>query len=1192
MVHTPRHQAESLLNALDPLPYPQRMRELARHIRELDEPRPLLAELETRGPYERGLAVVAAAIGLDVEWITARIADPDSFVRGHALRVADSLQVPDSAYESALSDAPEVVRRHLLRAIVAGRRTALADRLVDGLRADWGDAEAARLLPGCSPETVARLLPAVFHAVPGWTSLGRWHTGVLLDVAERELAGRPESLREAWWQRYTRAVAATVAVEPLRALELIERHGPTEIPWQLRDHLGRFAAVAPGRVLRLLLQGGGPARHRIGSRSLLSRLARSGAEELAAYGRTLAESGDLPSFLMALPPARRHAFYTESTAGRGAGGAIVDTAILEALPRSCVAEEARRMAAAARERGMAWHTVLRAETFLSVAEVRDRLVEATRRPAAEDRAEAWPLLIRNAARSGDRAAVLSVLEESARLRNEQEPVRLPALYALSRTPPALFTEDAGPHLDRIVADAVDARDSSPEVRRNLSELALSVLREHAAGGSRELVNWALRTLVRISGHTGGADLGRLDQRLRRGQEHQVYEALRPWIEAGAEKADYSLAFTLAEAVGRRAAGMPELQELLWQAVRFGNDSTVRRAVGLWLEPPATRDERGARVLAYEPSAGALWPVLAVVTRRRTDLLDVLLTDPPPYGRFLTKDSTWTVPAGPYMRRWLTRQQAAAGRRLAEVAADSELPSYERAAAITQSARVPGRGVELVRRWTGSPNIVLAEAALGALAHTDRPGDTLPELLAHAGDDRARVAVYAATRASRHVAPSRLAEQLREVLLASDTKVTSRKEAARLAATRLPVPQAVELLTEAYGRPGAHPDVRAACVAVAGPLLADDRIWTLLHDAAGAEPVLRTAVLRVQPLDLAEPHRERYARLVRDVSAVEDREAAALAFDALARWAPWSQDAPTVLAQATADLSDRTAWKAAANGLVTAAAGAPQGGRGLLRALETLAEAEAEGQGETGPGDSAEAGSAGPGYFTDAESGPGGPADAETSPATPFEALLERTLETDARPDARPVADPVGGTAPHPVGVLPDAGEQRDRPARRRVEYLVERLGQQARGRSGLIRPAALAAGELLARYDDFVPQAAALTVRHLDLDAEPAEVDAALDRLAVLTDGRPALTGRIARELSVRMSRQPYEGNADALLATARRLTEHGGFAEGLLAAALTEAIGTRTGWSAAWREQLRALRRHRAPDVRDMALARATAYE
>ncbi|WP_330308964.1 MULTISPECIES: hypothetical protein [unclassified Streptomyces] len=1122
MARTPRQDADSLLNALDPLPHPQRMRELALRVREMVPLRPVLEELEVRGPHERGIAVVAASVGRDAEWIADRVADPDAFVRGHALRVAESLHVPDSAYESALDDAPEAVRRELLRAIVAGRRTALADRLVDGLRRDWGDAEAARLLPGCTAETVGGLLPELFHAVTGWKTLAKRHPGLLLDVAERELTALPEATHATWWSRYAPGVAATVAAEPLRVLDLLERFGPATLPHQLRERFAEFAAADPSRLLRLLLTPTGFAARR--SRSLgpavLRRLARSGAPELGSYGRALADWGDLAPLVKALPPARRHAFYRAAQEGRGAGHVTIDAAILEVLPRSCVAEEARRMAAAAREGGAQWNSLLLADSFLPVAEVRDRLVEATRRPAAEDRAEAWPLLIRNAARSGDSAAVTSVLREMGRLRNEHDPVRSAALGALSGVRPALFTEDAEPHLDRIALDAVEARDSSPATRQNLSRLAVSVLREHAASGRRELVNWALRTLVRISGNTGGADLGRLDARLRRGQEHQVYEALRPWVEAGAEKADYSLAFALARAVGRRAAGMPELQELLWQAIRYGNDGTVRSAVELWLESPATRDERVARVLALEPSAGALWPVLGIVTRRRTDLLDPLLAEAPPYGRFLTKGTPWTVPVDRDVRRWVPRQHLAVARQLTAEAEDAGLPLYQRAAAVARGALVPGSGADLVRRWTDSPDVVLAEAALAALARTDRPADALPELLAHAGGERARVAVYAATQASRYAAPSRLAEQLRAVLFASRAKVTSRKEAARLAAVRLPMPRAAALLTEVYAAPGAHLDVRAAIVAFAGGLLAEEPVWDLLRAAAGAEPVLRTAVLRVTPLDLPEPHRERYARLIRDVSSTDDAETATLAFDALARWAPWSPDAPTVLADAVTDLTGRTSWRAAAGGLVTAAAGSPRGGLGLEQALRALAEV-----------------------------------DTETGSAA----------EADA-----------------------DADERRDRPARQRVDHLVARLALQARTVPGPIRPAALAAGELLAGYDAFVPQAAAITAYHLDLDADLGR----LERLAALTEGRPALAARTAGELGERLRRQAHEGDPEALLVAVRRLTAHGGHGEGLLAAAVTGAIGSRTGWAAPWRQQLRALRRHPVADVRDAALDQVTAQE
>lgn len=1118
-----QHEAESLLHALDPLAHPRRMRELVARARESADPRPLLVALEEHGAYGRRLAVVAASAVRDTEWIADRIADPDPYVRGHALRVADKLGVPDAAFEARLADAPEAVRRTLLRVVAAGGRTALADRLVDAVRRDWGDTEATRLLPGCTASKAARLLPGLLYAVQSWNPLAKRHRATLFAVLEAELSARPEALRDAWWHQYASAVATLAPAEPARVLRMLEDRGPGRLPHELRGHLPAFAGADPRRVLRLLLTPAWTSVvgvHRLG-RTVLYRLTRTDSPELVAYARALLPLGRLPRLLKALPPSRRHALWAQVSEGRGTGGTVgVDEALLDVLPRHHAAREARTAAARAREAGAGEYTVLLAESFLPVAEAHDRLLAATRRPDADDRARAWPLLVRCAARSGDPAAVTAVLEDMARLRNEQDPVRSAALWAARGIPAALFTEDAAEHLARLATDAVEARDSSPHTRRALGELALAVLCEHAAGGDRTLVNWALRTLVRISGTTGGADLGRLDRTLRRGQEHQVYEALRPWIEAGAEKADYGLAFALARAVGPRAAGMAELQDMLWQAVRYGNDTTARTAIGLWLEPSATRDERAARVLAHEPSAAALEPVRAVVVRRRTDLLDPLLAETPPYGRFLTKGTPWSVPVTAHeVSRWVPRQQAALLRRCAALASDAGLPLHARASAVTRAATVPDGGADLVRRWTGSADVVLAEAALAALARTDRAAEALPELLAHAGGDRARVAVYAATQASRQVPASRLAGALRDVLERPDTKVTSRKEAVRLAAVRLPVPDAAALITEVYARPGTHPDVRAACVAFAPGLLAREEVWDLLHDAAGGPPVLRAALLRAVPQHLPEAHRGRYARLVREAAATDDRTTALLAFHALGLWIPWSAEGARVLAAAVTDLTNRGTWHAAANALVGAATSAPEGMPILLDTLRTLAEAEVE-----------------------------------------------------------------AGT-----GEDDDAGEERDRPARQRVEYLVSGLGARAFRSEAAVRPVARAAAELLRGYDAHVAQAASLAAGHVDLTAVPPH----LDRVAALvgTD-RPALAARIADEVGERLQGRELPGDATALLAEARALAEHGGHAQGLMAVAVTAALGGREDWPAPWRELLRTLRRHPVPDVRDAALEETTVHE
>ncbi|MCX5401053.1 hypothetical protein [Streptomyces sp. NBC_00102] len=1121
----------ALLDSLDPLPYPARMRELADHARRLaddGELRQVLEELEDGEPYERGVAVLAAAAGGDREWVARHIADEDPFVRGQALRVADALGVPDAAFEEAMADAPAAVRLRLIRAVVAGRRTALADRLIVSLRDTWGDAEAARMLPGCSPEAVTALLPDLVHAVACWSSLGRRHPGPLLDRAARELAGLPEDLRDAWWRSHGhgRVVAAAAGRLPHRVLDLLEKYPPARLPAALQGSLGPLVTADPGRFIGLFLGPGRTEFPRSGviSATLLQRLARTAPEgRLVALGRALDDdSATLARLLHALPPGRRESFHASVTDRHPAGstGIPVDSTVLDALPRDRVAATARRMAVWAREHGEPWDTVLLAESYLPAEEVRERLLTAVRRPAAEDRATAWSLLIRNAGRSGEPTTVHAVLDDMGRLRDEREPVRTAALRALLDTPPVLFTAASEPLLDRIATDAVEARDSSAATRAALGSLAVTVLREHAATGSRTLVSWSLRTLVRLTGSTGGADLGRLDRTLRRGQEHQVFEALRTWLEAGAERSDYGLVLAMARAAGRRAEGMAELQDLLRQAVRYGDVPTARAAITLYLEPLRQRDARVEEVLDRDRSALAIPAVWRVVARRRTDLLDGVLGGQVPSGRFATRASERTVPVGHETALWTPGQQKAALRGLERTADDEGLPQSSRAAAVARLAAVPGAGTAALRARAGSPDVVLAEAALAALARTDRPADALDELLAHAGGDRARVAVFAASRASRSVRPSRLAGVLAARTAPGTGKVTARKEMVRLAAARLPLERAAEVVADAYAEAGQHPDVRAACVAFAPGLLGAERIWEMLTDAAGSETaVLRGAVLRPAPTVLPERHRARFARLVQEVSTTGDPEQAAVAHRALARWLPWAPGASEVLLAAVTDLDRRGGWTAAADALTAVAAATPEAADALNRTFTMLA--------------------------------------------------------TDDTAD--------------------DAGAERDRPGRQRLVHMVRKLSGRYAPPTGAERALLVGAADRLAGHRDTVPQAAALLVRAIDPHAGADELHAGLVRLAALHEGRPALAARSARTLVGHLvnARQHGGGDPDVLLTVVGRLAASGADpAPGLFAVALTVAGGRSTEWTAPWRTQLRMLRQHPAADVRDAAYEEWTAPE
>ncbi|WP_247223104.1 hypothetical protein [Streptomyces scabiei] len=245
--------AEELIAALEPLPFPARLTLTARTARRLADAgtlAPLLTELDGHGAYERRLAALAALVGRDAEFLAARLADTDPVVAGYARRAVRDLPVPDEAVEAAYDDAPAVLRQRLARLLASGGRSALAERLVARLRAEWGDAEAARLLPACSTPFVARELPALAHAVDGWTRLAVRHPDPLLDHAERTLADRAGvQRREEWWRVHATTVAALAPRRPERVLALLERHGPSSPPRVLVRALGPLAAADAERVI-------------------------------------------------------------------------------------------------------------------------------------------------------------------------------------------------------------------------------------------------------------------------------------------------------------------------------------------------------------------------------------------------------------------------------------------------------------------------------------------------------------------------------------------------------------------------------------------------------------------------------------------------------------------------------------------------------------------------------------------------------------------------------------------------------------------------------------------------------------------------------------------------------------------------------------------------------------------------------
>ena len=1117
--------AEQLLSALEPLPFPARLALTATTALRLAEQgrlTPLLTELDAHGPYERRLAALAALVGRDAGFLAERLADPDPVVAGYALRGARILPVPDEAVESAYDNAPAVQRQRLAGLVVSGGRTALAERLVARLGVEWGDAEAARLLPGCSTPFVARELPRLGHAVDGWTRLARRHPGPVLDHAERALAERTGGReREEWWRLNATTVAALAPRRPEQVLALLERYGPRSLPPGLHGGLGALVDADAERVVRWIIS---PDRHtpRYAPTlppGVLRRLVRAEPESLPLLGRHwLHRGGHFAALLKAMAPGRRAAILDAVIAD----GTNWDPAlgVLDLLPRERRWAEVRRATADSDGRTDFWDDL---DTLAHgpYDEARSVLLAAVRRSDPGDRAAAWPLLVACAARDGRREAVTEVLSAADRLRNDQDPVRAAALDAFAAVHPRLFVPADAPALDRIAVDALQARDCSADSLTALRTLAGRILVEHAKDSETALRTWALTVLERMTGRVGVPDFGPLHRVLRRGQEHEVFEALRPWLEAAAQRSDFWLLLGLAAALGPRARRMPGLQDMLALALERGDDMTFEAAAKLWLAAPATRGERVARIVGQEPSAVVLAPVRRVLARERTDLLDVLLADTPPHGRFLLPGATRPLPDLDAADRWLPRQQRAAALLAERAAADRSLPLDDRAAAILAAAPLPVLGRTLAMRHKDDAEVVVAEAALAALARTDRPQEVLPVLLEHAGDDRARVAVYAASRAARFTAPAELSSALGALLTGErPAKVTSRKEAVRLAARFLPPRRAVALLTHGFRSPDAHPDVRTAVIRALPPLLGVPEAWSLLAEAAQDDtPGVLQAVVAVGPWELPEAHRGRYAAVVDTVYdsglAWQERYAG---YGFLRGLAPWTRYAPGLavrIAGTVCDLGSRVHWQQAA------------------RVLSELAA-------------------------SDLPHPVGGAADGSA-----FHGAVTGLLAA--------MHTPQGGC---------EALQDRDLPALQRLRTLVSASFNEA-GRPEVLE----AIGALLAAEPLLAAERADLLRRLVDRTEEPAQLLGRLRDLADALEGAgTAVVLHVTGRLAGGWGHPARPRRSAALLAAADRLAQDGGTVTGLIAVRVVTGTADTLGWPDEWRSLLRTLRRHPDPDVRHQA--------
>ncbi len=904
--------AQRLLHSIDGLAYGARQRLLAEHARELAgsaELTTLLDDLHAHGDFARRIAVRMAAIAGERGYVERCLTAAETGVVGRALGSAVRLGLPGAVLAGRLPELPPALRHGLYQEVRQRRATELAEALLPAARA-FGAREAAVLLPACTADTVAATLPEVGYAITGWRMVGHRHPGVFLDYLDAELSATPRS----GWARLLDTVGSGITAaalsEPARVLDVLERTVPyAPLPLALGRVMGALARHDAARLLGVLLH---PRRDGFlpGGRKLWRALLGADDAELAALGRAL--SG-LQRFLRVLPPSRRAAVYAGAVGGRDLATTGTPIEVLDQLPAAARGAEARRLLGL---RSVADDPFVRLAVTarLPWAEARDTLRDATRRSTADERAEAYPCYIGAAAASRDPEVFAELLGTLTRLANEQDPVRHTALGALAEVPPWLFRSTEAATVLRLMTDAAQARDCSWQTEHAVRTLAARLIREGTLSRQPELVDTGLRGLGLLGQHVPSVNLSALDHDLPRGGEHQVFEALRTRLDDDARRGEFGMALALAAGLRRRAWGMPELQEIVGQATKATDDHVVHTAIGLWLGPPATKDERLAEVFHADRSTITIPAVLNGIAWRRTDLLDEVLGKSL-HGRFLKKKQRHVLSFDGGFDRWLPRQANAYAELLVTLAGAKRVSSWERAGAVRRLGSVPG-ATDHLRAFLSHRDITVVEAALAALAWTSEPAEVMPELLAHADGDRARVAVHAASRCARFVSPDRLAAALAPAL--TSKKVTSRKEAVRLLAAHRAA-GAAETLVRTWAAPDQHRDVRRAVVTAAFSLLDDERVWALLTEAA-ADQAVATALLDLDPHTIADRHRPRYAELIHAVAGSTDPDIARLGLTALADWTRWDEAGTELLVDRVTDLENTAGWRPALRALVAGCAG--------------------------------------------------------------------------------------------------------------------------------------------------------------------------------------------------------------------------------------------------------------------------------
>ncbi|WP_257452460.1 hypothetical protein [Archangium lipolyticum] len=621
----------------------KRMVELGRRARDDARVRAQLDEMARGDTFERRLALVAQYSWREGGRVLHATSDESRLVRSLAFRLV-ALACDDVQALEALRMAYAMRRDDvLLRSLVQEGRHAVIDSYLDWLATRPGVHSFADVVPLASPEGLRRYLARALEkpSVRFWSRLARYAPDTLGAVLAERLRAVPGEADPVTRQLVDWSLDRIAEFVPDRALELFElllsrRIHPDPGAWRY------LVKQRPSEVMALLQRHGldvppelfSRVAHRLDAESLgwlvrrkplalgdagklLEKLSESQRQAVTEAWCAAVDAG--PAWGTALlerisePATRDRVFTRWSIAQRNANG-VIEIHVLAKLPAELQEREARRHLHEVVALGTRPAERMPYARFLPWDEALSALQGYIGHPEGGMRGAALATVL---AIPGFRPAETALVDKALALvlarKNEQDPVRMAMLQALTRWPRRVWRREHTEAIGRMLRDALDAADLSYATAAAAETLLLRTFRLDPEWGAK----W-LGTLLKERGSIQNARLGvhLSDDDVRAAAPHLLAVA-RIW----AERERGRPLLELAQSLGERAKLVPGMCEL-FAAVR---DETPWSGLSLALTQWASLNDRER----FESSLGGVlrrwydrgWfnEILALVASEKADV---------------------------------------------------------------------------------------------------------------------------------------------------------------------------------------------------------------------------------------------------------------------------------------------------------------------------------------------------------------------------------------------------------------------------------------------------------------------------------------------------------------------------------------------------------------------------------------------